>query len=207
MTRRKTAAARFLFRSVPALCLGLALLAGVNSPAQARKKLLSRCLCTPDSFMNRWHAADAVFTGTVTDVKPMKDYLNKGSTEPPVEVTVKVDEPFKNADKDEDFIIDSSTPTYTCMGFNYQKGKRYLVYAYLRRQQTFEYWSAYNYPSGTYGSGGVCGGTKFYDAPQTAGEIAQIRADLVKHPPKGGIMGKVMDVKKNLEEEKQDEGE
>jgi hypothetical protein len=168
--------------------------------------LNTRCLCTPDSFMNRWHKANAVFTGTVTNIKEMKDYTRRGD-ETAVEVTLHVDEAFKNANADQDFVLYSSLPKYSCRGFGFEKGRRYLVYAYMREPQVFEYWSAYDFPSGTYGSGGVCGGIKTMDDKRTAPEIDSIRKDLKENPPPKGLLGKIINAGKIVKEERAMEDE
>lgn len=171
-----------------------------SPPAQAR--LVDRCLCTPDTFINRWNAADAVFTGTVTDVQPVPAFDKRFSTEKPVQVTVHVDGVFKNATAGQDFTLFDSIPHYTCMGYPYKKGVRYLFYAYMRREQTFEYWSAYKYPSGTFGGGGVCGGIKTYSDAATLPEIAQIKAELKAHPLASGFVGKLLNAQKSEQREK-----
>lgn len=155
------------------LCLAWA------SPALAQK-----CACTEADLQSRYATADAIFTGTVSDIHTIEKYVEYGNKDLPVEVTIEVDESFKKAQAGKPFVLKTSLTRDTCTGHPFEKGKRYLVFAYMRRAETFEYWSLYLFPSGTYDVGGLCGGTKLFDDAQSAQDIAQIRALQEAQPEK-----------------------
>jgi hypothetical protein len=118
------------------------------------------CSCTQDSFDNRWERASAVFIGTVRSIRTIEERVTPGVDDLPVEVMLAVAEPFKSAAEQKYFTLHTSLTRNTCTGHPFAVGSTYLVYAYVRRADSAEHWSLYNFPSGTYDVGGLCGGTK-----------------------------------------------
>ena len=139
------------------------------------------CNCLEASFPTRWAGAGAVFTGTVEDIAQDPKFLHPGAVDAPVQVTFRVAEAFKGVEipakgeKDEarTFVLHTSLTRETCAGYPFERGRKYLVFAYARTAGAFEYWSLYPYASGTYGTGGLCGGIKpFEDSGKDLAEIA-----------------------------------
>ncbi|MEZ0224419.1 MAG: hypothetical protein ACAH83_07700 [Alphaproteobacteria bacterium] len=146
------------------------------------------CICSPDPFESRWSKVTTVFTGTVTGIEELHEYLRKGNANDiPVKVTLKVTERFKGgAKKDETFVLHTSLTRDTCTGHPFEKDGEYLVWAYKRAESTYESWSLYNMPSGSFDVGGLCGGTK--KLSDAGNEVAAIRKKLDDQPeekPKG----------------------
>lgn len=169
----------------------LALLLMISMPAAAAQKQ-TRCSCMPDPLEKRWEKAGAVFTGTVTEAVEVKEWSQRGNADLPLVVTVTVTEGFKGVEKGNIFKFYSNKHVNTCMGADYEPGKSYLFYAYQRVPDIYERWSLYDFPSGTYDVGGLCGGTRASDDPATAEEIAEI-AQLPKDgrllSAKDGVIG------------------
>lgn len=146
------------------------------------------CTCSPDPFEKRWAKVSAVFTGTVTEIVEMHEYLRKANANDiPVKVTLKVTESFKGAaKKDEIFLLHTSLTRDTCTGHPFEKGGEYLIWAYKRAESTYEAWSLYNMPSGSYDVGGLCGGTKkMTDAASDLAVIRKKQDELPAEKPKG----------------------
>lgn len=118
------------------------------------------CTCTQDSFDNRWDEASSVFIGTVRSISTIEERVLPGVDDLPVEVVLAVAEPFKGDAGQKYFTLHTSLTRSTCTGHPFEVGRTYLVYAYVRRADSVEHWSLYNFPSGTYDVGGLCGGTK-----------------------------------------------
>jgi hypothetical protein len=157
-----------------ALCLLLAPLA-----AQAI------CSCTTPPLPRRWADADAIFTGKVKSVEVLKKFVQLGGNDMPVRVTLEVGDVFKGPpEKGKTFDIHTSLTKDTCTGYPFAKGGEYLVFGYLRREETFERWSFYDMPVGTYGNGGLCGGTKPLDAAATP-ELDALARLAGEAPPAG----------------------
>ena len=74
------------------------------------------------------------------------------------------------------FEMHTSLQNFACMGYPFEEGKEYLVYAYERTVDASEPWSFYNFPSETYGVGGLCGGTRPYREAKE--EIKRIRIQM-----------------------------
>lgn len=144
------------------------------------------CTCSPDPFESRWNAADAVFTGTVIEIKELHQYIRKGNAnDKPVSVLLRVNDKFKGPDTlaaGSGFELQTSLTRDTCTGHPFEKGKDYLVYAYQRSPDKYDPTSLYNMPSGSYDVGGLCGGTKALTNDQAVSEVAQIRKKLVDEP-------------------------
>ncbi|TVQ84234.1 MAG: hypothetical protein EA357_04015 [Micavibrio sp.] len=77
---------------------------------------------------------------------------------------------------DAEFFLHTSLQNMTCMGYPFREGETYLVFAYLRVRGEAARWSLYHYPSGTYGVGGLCGGTMPKSHPSFRHEISRILA-------------------------------
>ena len=83
---------------------------------------------------------------------------------------------YKLPERDEDkkFIMHTSLQNLTCMGYPFKEGAEYLVFAYLRKEGSGNRWSLYHYPSGTYGVGGLCGGTSSFSAAEAQRDLEDI---------------------------------
>ncbi|TNE32819.1 MAG: hypothetical protein EP349_00765 [Alphaproteobacteria bacterium] len=77
-------------------------------------------------------------------------------------------------DENKQFTMHTSLQNLTCMGYPFQEGQEYLVFAYLRKEGSGNRWSLYHYPAGTYGAGGLCGGTSLYVAPEARKDLQEI---------------------------------
>lgn len=70
------------------------------------------------------------------------------------------------------FVLRTSRMKYTCSGYPFNEGERYLVFAYHRQPGgRSDPTDLYGFPQDTYGVGGLCGGTK---------EVAKAAADLAR---------------------------
>lgn len=132
------------------------------------------CLCETADIDARWRAAGAVFDGTVEEIRPVARYAPKPGMDPAVEVVLRVGEAFKGAATGEAFTLHTNLTKSTCMGHPFEQGESYLVFAYKRPAETRETRSLYNFPSGTWDVGGLCGGTQTLKNA-TAGEILTLR--------------------------------
>jgi hypothetical protein len=165
----------------------------VSAPDARALQEKTTCQCMEAPLKRRWESARAVFTGTVTEIEIVKEWVARGNDDLPVIVTVTVDEPFKGVEKGNIFRFHSSLHKDTCMGADYETGKAFLFFAYEREERIYEKWSLYDFDTGTFDVGGLCGGTKKMDDALTAPEIAEIGklstdAPLLK-PSKEGIIG------------------
>lgn len=174
----------------PALILAFCLILA-PAPADALKKK-SRCQCMEAPLKTRWTAAQAVFTGTVDDIKEVKEWAQRGYEDTPVIVTMTIDEAIRGVEAGKLFKLYTNINRFTCMGAKYEKGKKFLVYAYERKAEIYERWSLYDFDSGTYDVGGLCGGTKAMDDEATTPELVEIRAlpkDDKMVPEQDGVFG------------------
>ena len=135
------------------------------------------CTCLEATLSDRWRNADIIFSGTVESISTIRKYMKDNITDTPIEVFLNVSEVFKGKikSKNKGFVLHTSQQKYNCAGHPFEVGQSYLVFAYLRRAETFEHWSLYNYPSGTYGIGGGCGGTKPLESKKAQEEILTLR--------------------------------
>lgn len=150
------------------------LLIGIPSASHAAMPL-STCTCAADTLERRWDASVAVITGTVTDIKVVDKYVRYGSKDLPVEVTLQVNDVYKGKEIGKTFTLFTSITKVTCTGHPFELGKKYLIYAYQRQDAKFERWSLYEFPTGTYDVGGLCGGTQPFDEVALAQELAEIK--------------------------------
>lgn len=154
--------------------LALLLLASAATQVEARRPR-TICQCLPQPLDWRWNGAAAVFTGTVTGIETVTEWVQRGNDDIPVKVTFRVDEGFKGVEKGKTFLMHTNMQKHTCTGYAFEEGKPYLVFAYVRKEESYERWSQYGFPSGTYDVGGLCGGIKPLDGAETAAEIEEIK--------------------------------
>jgi hypothetical protein len=163
------------------------------------------CQCMPAPLKKRWADSGAVFTGRVTAITEVKDFIQRGNADIPVVVTVEVTEGLKGVEKGNIFRFHTNQHKDTCMGADYVQDKDYLFFAYERTPDVYERWSLYEFPSGTYDVGGLCGGTARLSKAETIKELGALRdmppstAALLK-PDKDGIIGMPPDKKKKKPE-------
>lgn len=89
-------------------------------------------------------------------------------------------------DEDKQFSMHTSLQNVTCMGYPFTEGQEYLVFAYLRKEGSGNRWSLYHYPAGTYGAGGLCGGTSLYNTPEAQQDLDKIYRVLDGSENRGG---------------------
>lgn len=173
---------------IPLLALALVLAA---CPAFAGQKF-TRCSCMPETLAKRWEKSGAVFTGTVTEAAEVTQLTQRGNADLPLAVTVTVETGYKGVEKGNVFKFHTNKNVDTCMGAHFDVGKSYLFFAYQRVPDVYERWSLYDFPSGTYDVGGLCGGTRAMDDAATAAEIAEIEKlpkDGTLLPARDGVIG------------------
>ncbi len=172
----------------------LALLTLTATGAEARKPN-TRCYCMPAPFATRYATADAIFTGQITAVETDEPRVEYGNDDIPVKVTIKIDKAYKGANDGNTFLIFSNMHVWTCAGATYEKGKKYLFYAYKRRPEHYEDWSLYEYPSETYDVGGACGGTNLLEAKEAVDDLALLKDkpfdDTLQSPLIDGVIGEI----------------
>lgn len=180
----------------PLLLIVLTLLAQTAGAARPT----TRCYCMPAPFATRYAQADAVFTGEATEVETQEPMVEYGNDDIPVKVTFKIDKAYKGASDGNMFLIYSNMHVWTCAGADFQKGKKYLVYAYKRRPEHYETWSIYEFPSETYDVGGACGGIALQDAKEAADDLLLLKDKPVDNttqsPVVDGVIGAPPDKKK-----------
>lgn len=162
--------------------LFLCLLA-LQAPAAEAKDPKTSCQCLPQPLDWRWKNADAVFTGTITKIETVKEWVQRGNDDVPVKVLIRIDEGFKAVEKGKKFLLHTNIQKYTCTGHPYEEGKQYLVFAYGRKAEAYESWSLYDFPSDTYDVGGLCGGMKLLGSEEAASEV-----EILKSKPKSNDM-------------------
>lgn len=129
------------------------------------------CSCAMADFSYRWRTAAAVFTGVIQKVEIVEAMKLSELDDPPVLVTIAVRHGFKSVKDDTSFEMHTSLNNATCSGYPFKEGEAYLFFAY-QRDEGYEHWSLYNFPTGTYGEGGLCCGTqKLEDAQADMVEI------------------------------------
>lgn len=134
------------------------------------------CACAPRPLEARWKEATAIFTGTITSIEVIKIQVQRGNVDLPVKVKLAVDDVYKGELKSgETFELQTSLTRETCTGHPFEDRRKYLVFAYVRSEDTVEDWSLYPLPSGTYDVGGLCGGTKDMDDKSVPAEIEQLK--------------------------------
>lgn len=139
----------------------LAVLFLLSAPALAAEA--PACQCTEKALDQRIAAADAVFAGAVVEIRESKDFRRFPKADPPVVVTLKVDEAYKGVKGKESFQLHTSLTRHTCTGHPFEVGKMYLVFAYKRADMAHDFTALYRFPAGTYDVGGLCGGTKLFE--------------------------------------------
>lgn len=77
-------------------------------------------------------------------------------------------------EEDKNFLMHTSLQNRTCMGYPFKEGEEYLVFAHMREEGSGNRWSLYHYPSGTYGAGGLCGGTAAFNTPEAQRDLENI---------------------------------
>ncbi len=134
------------------------------------------CTCLEAPLDDRVSNADVIFSGTVEDVMTISRYMDRSMVDRPIEVRLSVDDTYKGTKKvrNNEFTLHTSQHQINCAGYTFVPGDRLLVYAYARRDSTREHWSLYNFPSGTYGVGGNCGGTKSLKSPEAVQEAREL---------------------------------
>lgn len=133
------------------------------------------CNCTPAEPRQRIEMAHKIYIATVRDIVEQTAMLEPGRDDPPVVVTLDVSEAFKDAaPRTTEYVHDSLTRV-TCTGHAFEKDQEYLVFAYKRLAAKYEHWSLYDFKTGTYGVGSLCGGTKRLNDPAAKADIALLR--------------------------------
>lgn len=148
------------------------------APAMAAKRDNKPvCSCTPVELAQKISAADQIFTARVERIADRSDMAQPGRDDPPVEVHLVVSEVFKGLpDGAKKAVLHTSLTRVTCTGHPFVAGREYLVYGYRRLASSYEDWSLYDFPTGTVGTGGLCGGTAPMGTAQSAAEIAKLQA-------------------------------
>lgn len=151
----------------------------------------SACQCVPPTFETKWKTADAIFSGTVTAITPIEKYRKSPLDEMPVRVDIAITTLYKGSFDKKTIELFTSLNTHTCTGYAFKTGESYLIYGYQRKAETYERWSFYNFPSGTWDIGGLCGGTV---------PLAEGKADIVrlKKKKKEGEKSFFSDLKKEI---------
>jgi hypothetical protein len=143
----------------------------------------AKCVCAPRKFDSRWKAATVIFTGTVRSIDIIKLQVQRGNVDLPASVSLSIDDVYKGKVKSgEAFELQTSLTKETCTGHPFEKGHKYLVFAYERSEDVVEDWSLYPLPSGTFDVGGLCGGTKDIDDKTVPAEIEQLKIKRAENP-------------------------
>ncbi|MEZ0261222.1 MAG: hypothetical protein ACAH80_09440 [Alphaproteobacteria bacterium] len=140
---------------------------------------MTRCACAPSKLDTRWKNATVIFTGSVSSIDVIKIQVQRGNVDLPVSVKLAVDDVYKGKVKSgSSFELQTNLTRETCTGHPFEKGRKYLVFAYERQEDVVEDWSLYPLPSGTFDVGGLCGGTKDMEDKTVPAEIEQLK---IKH--------------------------
>ncbi len=165
---------------LPLFCLlSLVARAEEETPSQTMGRLQVECACLAFPLEQQWAQASAVFSGTIEEIKTVEKYYDINITDPAVEVILRVDKAFKGEDakEGETFTLFTNIARKTCCGHPFVQDEKYLVFAYLRETYQYRPWSLYNFPSGTYDVGGLCGGTMLLkDAEDVLPKIKKLSA-------------------------------
>ena len=159
-----------------ALLLVAAALVLAATPAMARRNDVS-CICTPAPLAVRAQQADRIFVARADKIDIPEKMVEPGRADPPAIVSMTVSEVLKGMPADSKTAeLQTSLTRVTCAGHPFEAGRSYLVFAYQRKASTYETWSLYDFKTGTYDVGGLCGGTADMMAPETQAELEQLRA-------------------------------
>ena len=161
----------FVPRIIPVLT-GLFFIFGLLGHIQPAR---AGCTCAPDPLNVRWSNADAIFTGKVMAIDPVPEFKTDNTHDPAVKVVFQVDEVFKGKDINGQIALYTSLAKLTCMGYPFKRNRDYLVFGYMRKAESYETWSLYNYASGTLGTGGLCGGTQPLSNTGAKAEVLDLR--------------------------------
>ena len=134
------------------------------------------CQCVMPEFDMKWKTVDAVFAGKVTAITPLEQFRKSPLDEMPVKVDIEILHLYKGGIEGKTISLHTSLNDHTCTGYTFKTGESYLVYGYQRKAETFERWSFYNFPSGTWDVGGLCGGTLPLASAEAKTDLAKIRA-------------------------------
>lgn len=151
------------------------LLAGMTAYAQAARFQPATCACTPADISQRAQLADKIFIGTVRSITEVEAMREPGREDPPVIVSIEVSEAFKNANSRSTELLHDSLTRVTCAGHDFKENTEYLIFAYERLAAKYEHWSLYDFKTGTFGVGGLCGGTKALSDEGAAADLAELR--------------------------------
>lgn len=150
----------------------------------AAKSAQARCICETPALDARWDQAQAIFIGTVEKIDPVKNFADKPGMDPAAIVSLQIQESFKGITSEKDFTLHTSLTRATCMGHPFESGATYLIFAYQKAPDRRETRSLYNFPSGTFDVGGLCGGTQKVDHV-IASELLTLR--LKRNAAQGGV--------------------
>jgi hypothetical protein len=168
------------------LLLLVMLLIALPAPLKAyawEERPEAKCTCAPAKLDSRWKKSAVIFTGTVRSIDVIKRQVQRGNVDLPVSVSLAVDDVYKGKVKSgEAFELQTSLTRETCTGHPFEKGRKYLVFAYERQEDVVEDWSLYPLPSGTFDVGGLCGGTKDMDDKTVPAEIEQLKIKHAENP-------------------------
>lgn len=128
----------------------------LSAPAFAK----APCTCAESDLTLRAERADVIFTGRVDTIETQSDFIKPYVADTPVKITLNISTPIKGLQNEKAFTLMTSLTRDTCTGHPFIEDENYLVFAYQRKDGTFESWSLYNFSNGTYDVGGLCGGTK-----------------------------------------------
>lgn len=157
-----------------AFCVICVLAAFAPDSARAQSRERVACTCLPPDIDTRITQAHRIFTGTLRRLETVDSMMQPGRKDPPVIATFDVEEDFKDAAGKQQTLHTSLTRV-TCAGYPFEEGKTYLVYAYQRLASTYERWSLYDFKTGTFDTGGLCGGTIEISDDRAIDEIKKLR--------------------------------
>ncbi len=132
------------------------------------------CQCVMPEFNMKWKTADAIFTGKVTAITPLEQFRKSPLDEMPVKVDLAIIQHYKGLPEEKVISLHTSLNDHTCTGYAFKTGESYLIYGYQRKAETYERWSFYNFPSGTWDIGGLCGGT--LPLAEAGADIAKLKS-------------------------------
>lgn len=161
-------------RSILCLALAITVLATMSVATFADKPPRVACTCLPADIQTRTQQAERIYIGTLRSIETVESMIQPGRKDPPVIVTFDVEENFKDAGTKKQTLHTSLT-RITCAGYPFEEGKTYLIYAYKRLASTYERWSLYDFKTGTFDTGGLCGGTIEVSDDRAVSEIEQLR--------------------------------
>ena len=126
------------------------------------------CSCVPPTATGAAKSADAIFSGEVIGIKYLDDAEGK-NPEPRMIVKFKVIRTWRHVTSHE-FFIHTVRNAWSCSGFDFREGQKYLVYAHRNAAGDAKRFAPYELPEESFGVG-LCSRTMLLGYARGGGDL------------------------------------